>query len=74
MADDVDLVELEARLLPKPLAEWTPDDWPGFVGTAQSLADKYGKELILATLEELALIHGSEARVLGDVIRHSVRA
>jgi len=54
--DDVlDLSELERRLFPKPAHTWTPDDWFAFFACAQQLADKYGKDQILAMVDELLL-------------------
>ena len=52
MDDVLDLSELERRLFPKPADTWTPDDWFAFFACAQQLADKYGKDQILAMVDE----------------------
>ena len=74
MADDMDVAQLEQRLLPKPMDTWTPQDWWAFFLTAQHLVDEYGKEPVLAAFDELALIHGAAVKVIGGAIRHSIRA
>ena len=74
MADDIDLLELERRLFPKPVGTWTPDDWAMFFATAQQLVDEYGKEHILAMVNELVFVEAGPTTVMADAIRHSIRA
>jgi hypothetical protein len=69
----LDLFELERRLFPKPADTWTPDDWFAFFAAAQQLADKYGKDQIVAMVEELLLIGAGPTKEIADAIRHSVR-
>jgi hypothetical protein len=72
--DDVlDLSELERRLFPKPADTWTPDDWFAFFASAQQLADKYGKDQIVAMVDELLLIGAGPTKEMADAVRHSVR-
>jgi hypothetical protein len=47
--------KLERQLFPKPVGTWTPDDWATFFVTAQKLVDNYGKEHVLALVNELVL-------------------
>jgi hypothetical protein len=74
VADDLDLPELERRLFPKPVSIWTPSDWYAFFATAQQLADVYGKDRILAMVEELVFIGAEATTLTADAIRHSIRA
>lgn len=74
MPYDLDLAEIEQRLFSKPVDTWTPDEWWKFLATAQRLVDDYGKESVLAAVNELALLDVGYARTIADVIRHSTRA
>jgi hypothetical protein len=74
MTHDLDMIELERRLFPKPVDTWTPDDWAAFFVTAQELVDEYGKEHVLAIVNELVLAGAGATAVMADAIRHSVRA
>ncbi|HXO54347.1 MAG TPA: hypothetical protein VN888_25750 [Mycobacterium sp.] len=42
--------------------------------TAQKLVDNYGKEHVLALVNELVLADAGATTVMADPIRHSVRA
>jgi hypothetical protein len=74
MTDDLDITEPERQLFPKPVGTWTPDDWATFFVTAQKLVDNYGKEHVLALVNELVLADAGATTVMADAIRHSVRA
>ena len=70
MVDDLaDLSEVERRLFPQPVDTWTPDDWATFFATAQRLADQYGKEHIMALVDELVLVGAGPTREMADAIR-----
>jgi hypothetical protein len=72
--DDVlDIAELEQRLFPKPVGTWGPEDWLVFFATAQQLADRYGKDQIVAMVDELLLIGAGPTKEMADAIRFSVR-
>jgi hypothetical protein len=74
VADDLaDLSEVERRLFPKRSDTWTPDDWFTFFATAQRLADQYGKEHIVAMVDELLLVGTGPTKEMADAIRHSIR-
>jgi hypothetical protein len=63
VVDDLaDLSEVERRLFPKPADTWTPNDWFTFFATAQRLADQYGKERIVALVDELVLVGAGPTR------------
>ena len=72
--DDLDLAEFERRLFPTPVGTWTPDDWYALFATAQQLADEYGKEYVLAMVNELVAVGAGPTTVMADAIRHSIRA
>ncbi|PXW99152.1 hypothetical protein [Mycolicibacterium moriokaense] len=72
--DNLDLAEFERRLFPSPVGTWTPDDWHALFATAQQLADKYGKEYVLAMVNELVPVGAGPTTVMADAIRHSTRA
>jgi hypothetical protein len=65
---------LERRLFARPADEWTPDDWFSFFGTAQILADKYGRDQVLTLVNELVSIGAGATAATADAIRHSIRA
>ena len=70
MVDDLaDLSEVERRLFPQPVGTWTPDDWAAFFAIAQRLADQYGKEHIVALVDELVLVGAGPTREMADAIR-----
>ncbi|MDT5320317.1 MAG: hypothetical protein QOD88_2839 [Mycobacterium sp.] len=71
--DLADPSELERRLFPKPVDRWRPGDWVAFFATAQQLADQYGKEHVLAMVEELVRVDAGPTREMADAIRHSIR-
>ena len=69
MDDLADLSEVERRLFPQPVGTWTPDDWAAFFAIAQRLADQYGKEHIVALVDELVLVGAGPTREMADAIR-----
>ncbi|CAN5779752.1 hypothetical protein BH09ACT7_BH09ACT7_33420 [soil metagenome] len=73
MTHDLDIAELERRLFPRPVDAWLPDEWAAFFVQAQSLVDEYGKDHILAMVDDLVLAGAAATPAAADAIRHSIR-
>jgi len=65
---------LNGNCFPSRSAPGHPTTGATFFVTAQKLVDNYGKEHVLALVNELVLADAGATTVMADPIRHSVRA
>jgi hypothetical protein len=72
MSDDLNIVDLQRRLLPEARIPRTPEQWAALVATARQLVDEYGEERIGPMISELESPNWASIATIADLILHAL--